>query len=326
MDAQDLDLIALLFQQNSITDKTMKNKDSQWRIFTSFCQTYREQAVPVQPDTLVRYAVYLMVQRRCSVPTVRNHLSTIRRIHQLFYNVTIPSPSQYIPLLSTLKGGAKFLGRNVRQKFPVTAEMLTVLTLTLPPNSPYKSLYNLLFFGLPRLGNIVPDSIGKFSRIKHLTWRKINFCQDGIIVDLWVTKTIQNFERNLRIPIASAPDKPHLCLKSGLRLLQQIPGYPLGPDQPVFNIYRNGAWFPLTRRDVVKFLRNHLAFLELDNRSITPSGFRKGGLSHGLLCVKNLELLRLQGDWLSEAYKRYIVIQAEMRFSVSATAISKMPD
>ena len=70
MDAQDLDLIALLFQQNSITDKTMKNKDSQWRIFTSFCQTYREQAVPVQPDTLVRYAVYLMVQRRCSVPTV----------------------------------------------------------------------------------------------------------------------------------------------------------------------------------------------------------------------------------------------------------------
>ena len=90
MDDQDLDLIALLFQQNSITDKTMKNKDSQWRIFTSFCQTYREQAVPVQPDTLVRYAVYLMVQRRCSVPTVRNHLSTIWRIHQLFYNVTIP--------------------------------------------------------------------------------------------------------------------------------------------------------------------------------------------------------------------------------------------
>ena len=316
MEAQDLDLIALLFQQNSITDKTMKNKDSQWKIFTSFCQIYREQAVPVQPETLVRYAVYLIVQRRCSVPTVRNHLSTIRRIHQLFYNITIPSLSQYVPLLSTLKGGAKFLGRNVRQKFPVTAEMLTVLTLTLPPNSPYKSLYNLLFFGLPRLGNIVPDSIATFSPIKHLTWRKINFCQDGVIVDLWVTKTIQNFERNLRIPIASAPDKPH----------QQFPGYPLGPDQPVFNIFRSGVWSCLTRRDMVKFLRNHLGFLELDSRSITPSGFRKGGLSHGLLSVKNLELLRLQGDWLSDAYKRYIVIPAEMRFSVSATAISKMPD
>ena len=36
MDAQDLDLIALLFQQNSITDKTMKNNTANGEFSTHF--------------------------------------------------------------------------------------------------------------------------------------------------------------------------------------------------------------------------------------------------------------------------------------------------
>ena len=101
--------------------------------------------------------------------------------------------------------------------------------------------------------------------------------------------------------------------------------YPTHLDDPVFNVSRKGIWFPLARPDMVRFLKNHLAYFNLDNINITPSGFRKGGLSHNLLTVNNLELLRLQGDWLSEAYKRYNVIPAEMRFSVTVTAISRMP-
>ena len=322
----DLDLIASIFQRNSITGKTLKNKDGHWLSFVNFCQIYHQQPAPVSPETLVRYAVYLIVLKRCTIPTVRNYLSTVRRTHQLFYGVDVPTPTQYLPLHATLKGGAKFLGRNVRQKFPVTPQIQTVLTLTLPLESPYKSLYNLLFFGLPRLGNIVPDAAFKFSSIKHLTWRKVEFSENGVIIELWVTKTIQNFERYLRIPIAAAPDKPHLCLKSGLLLLRNLPQYPIEPDDPVFNVCRKGIWSPLARPNMVKFLKNHLAYLSLDNFNITPSGFRKGGLSHGLLTVNNLELLRLQGDWLSEAYKRYIVIPAEMRFSVTVTAISNMPN
>ena len=58
---------------------------------------------------------------------------------------------------------------------------------------------------------------------------------------------------------------------------------------------------------------------------ITPSSFRKGGLSHMLLKVGNMELLRLQGDWVSDSYKRYIIVPAELRFSVTKEALISMP-
>ena len=83
----------------------------------------------------------------------------------------------------------------------------------------------------------------------------------------------------------------------------------------------------MTKKQFGKFLKSHLKFLDLDAKLICPSSFRKGGLSHMLLNVNNMELLRLQGDWWSESYKRYLVIPAEQRFSVTSKALKKnMPN
>ena len=320
-----LDLIANLLQSCALTNKTLKIKDYQWKVYVRFCDLYDEEPVPATGDILVRFSTYLIVQRSCSVPVVKNYLSTIRRYHKLFWDIEVPSPSQYLPLQYTLRGGAKFLGRNVQQKYPVTAHMLAALTMTLPPNSPYRTLYNVLFFGLPRVGNVLPDTNNTFSHIRHLTWRKILVCNDGIIVTLPVTKTIQCFERELRIPISSSPNQPQFCALSGLLLLRELPGYPTGLDQPVFNVMKDNTWVPLSRKDLVRMLSSQLDYFGLDKKMITPSGFRKGGMSHMLLCTGNLELLRLQGDWKSESYKRYIIIPAELRFSVTRNAMQFMP-
>ena len=239
-----LDLIANLFQSNSVTAKTLKIKDYQWVIFTNYCELYQEEPIPASGDTLVRFSTYLIVQRNCSIPVVKNYLSTIRRYHKLFLNIDIPSPTQYLPLQFTLRGGAKFLGRNIQQKYPITAHMLAALTMTLPANSPFRTLYNLLFFGLPRVGNIIPDTKNTFEPLRHLTWRKVLMCDDGVILTLPVTKTIQCFERELRIPISSSPDRLQFCVLSGLSEMRQLPGYPTGLDQPVFNVYENNMWVP----------------------------------------------------------------------------------
>ena len=74
---RNLDLISELFKAGSVTSQTLKNKDYQWAIFSEFCEMYSETAVPVSGDTLVRYVVYLTVQRNCCERTVRNHLSCI---------------------------------------------------------------------------------------------------------------------------------------------------------------------------------------------------------------------------------------------------------
>ena len=243
-----LDIIAELFQARCNTKLTVKNKDYQWKIFSEFCKTYGEIPIPVSVDTLVRYSVYLIVHRKCCEGTVRNHLSNIRRYHKLYLNVDIPSPSQCPPLEAVLKGGSKYLGKTVKQKYPVTANILTALVLTVPFNSPFKTLYNLLFFGLPRVGNILPYTSSKFSVIRHLTWDKLVFSDSGTIVTLPVTKTIQNFERLLRIPISDSSQRLEFCLKSGLRSMMSLPGYPCDGKDPVFNIYQDGKWIPLSKK------------------------------------------------------------------------------
>ena len=105
------------------------------------------------------------------------------------------------------------MGRSVKQKYPVTPNLLSALTQTLPLESPYRTLYNLLYFGLPRVGNLLPYSVNSFNKVRHLTWGKVSESDDGVIITLSVTKTIQNFERELRIPIAECKQRPEFCVK-----------------------------------------------------------------------------------------------------------------
>ena len=207
----------------------------------------------------------------------------------------------------------------------MTANILTALILTVPSDSPFRTLYNILFFGLPRVGNLLPYTASKFSVFKHLTWDKIELCHDGIIINLQVTKTIQNFERVLRIPISGYNKRKEYCVVSGLNKMKSLKDYPMKPKDPVFNVYDEGKWAPMTKKRFGNFLKAHLEYLGIDLRLITPSSFRKGGLSHMLLREGNMELLRLQGDWISDSYKRYLVIPAEQRFSVTSKALQNMP-
>ena len=317
--------ISLLFKDFSVTKATLRNKDYMWQSFIDFCDVYSEEPIPASGELLVKYSIYLIIQKGCSIPTIQNHLSVIKQHQKLSYDVDVPSPSQYLPLLATLKGGAKYLGRSEIQKFPVTPNLLAALTLSLPIDSPYRTAYNLFFFGLPRVGNVLPPDSKSFDRVKHLTWKHIVTNDSGVIVTLKVTKTIQNFERDLRIPIAESSDRVEFCLKRGLQALLQLPGYPSSRKSPVFNVFRKGQWQPMSKPDFSSFLASHLRALGVRGKKVTPSSFRKGGLSHMLLKTGNMELLRLQGDWMSESYKRYIVIPAEMRFNVTKLALMSMP-
>ena len=102
-----LSSISNLFKEYSVTKATIKNKDYMWQSYIDFCDKYDESPVPATGETLVKYSVYLIVQRECSIPTVRNHLSVIKRHQKMSYDIDVPSPSKYLPLLATLKGGAK---------------------------------------------------------------------------------------------------------------------------------------------------------------------------------------------------------------------------
>ena len=174
----------------------------------------------------------------------------------------------------------------------MTANILSALKL-LPKESPYRTLYNLLFFGLPRVGNILPMTTSRFSILKHLTWDKIIQRESGVIITLQVTKTIQNFERLLRIPIAASDNRKQFCVKRGLETLKKLPDYPTGNKDQVFLCVLG-----LNLEKVFQLLQIQSLLFRLRLFSNYSRSFSKGGPSHMLLKVGHMELLRLQGDWL----------------------------
>ena len=80
---------------------------------------------------------------------------------------------------------------------------------------------------------------------------------------------------------------------TGLNAMRQLPGYPTGLDEPVLSLFSANTWVLLSRKALLTMLASQFVFFGLDAKLITPSGFRKGGMSHMLLCTGNLELLHL---------------------------------
>ena len=68
---ENLARIAEVFKVNSVTPETMKNKDYIWNVYLEFCVLYDENPTPASGELLVRYSTFLIIQRNCSVPTVR---------------------------------------------------------------------------------------------------------------------------------------------------------------------------------------------------------------------------------------------------------------
>ena len=76
------------------------------------------------------------------------------------------------------------------------------------------------------MGNVLPYNCSDFDKVKHLTWKRVVSNDSGVIVSLKVTKTIQNFERDVRIPISESLERPEFCVKKGLQDMLRVARLP----------------------------------------------------------------------------------------------------
>ena len=117
----------------------------------------------------------------------------------------------------------------------------------------FKPLYLVAFFSFMRLSNLLPHSISTFDHTRQLAKGDVIFGQQGaVLVVIW-SKTMQNRNEFATIPL---PDLQHssLCLVTALRtLLQAFPG---DSNSPVFVIPRQRKWVPLTDSVARKHVKN----------------------------------------------------------------------
>ena len=312
-----LSAVAVLLQSLAQAPGTWSNKNAHMKSFLSFCEDYRCQVWPSTSDTLVLYVTFLAVVRGLAVPTIRNHLASIRTFFST-HGLAVPSPTESQPLHLALRGASRFLSRPQQQKFPVTAEICRRLLAAHTFFSPFRPLFLLLFLTSLRLSSVLPTT-ATFNPAEHLAWGCVVFVPGhSVRLTIMKTKTIQCAERSLKFVV---PVSRHhsVCLAAHLLALQTNPGYPRGPQDPIFSVWSGSVWVPLSRATADPTFKATLVRLGLRPGLFGWSSFRRGSATEYLLATGNTELLWLHSDWSTSVYQRYLAIPADRRSQVVTT-------
>ncbi|CAC5361192.1 unnamed protein product [Mytilus coruscus] len=126
-----------------------------------------------------------------------------------------------------------------------------------------------------------------------------------LIVTFKWTKTIQFGERKLEIPfIINSESK--LCPYSAYMAMCKHFQAPLSSSAFLMRGSRKGEFKPVRYRVFNNFLKTCINSIELNSEHYSTHSFRRGGATWAFKCCFPSNLIQLQGDWKSSAYKRYL--------------------
>ena len=164
------------------------------RSYFSFCVYFGRRPLPADPKTIYGFVQFLS---RSLVPSsVRNYLSGVRTLH-IFHGLPFTDSKDFLLQLE-LRGIARLDPHVPLRAIPVTPSILrSFLQFMDAGSSLHCSVWAcslFCFFTMARLGSILPS--GKATPLHTiLTKNRVNFSQQGLLITLLHTKTIQ-FERD----------------------------------------------------------------------------------------------------------------------------------
>lgn len=268
--------------------------------------------MPADVETVCLFAQYL--SNRFKAPqSVTNYINGVRVLHALNDHPVAAFKSFELKL--TLKGIARIKAHTPRQAAPMTVEILLAMSRFVGSDKIDIVAWAAIltgFYCMLRKSNLVPVSKDSFDPKKQLRKKDIILNDECALVDIHWSKTIQFAERALTIPVLALPGSP-LCPVSALRRMRRK--IPSEPGHPAFSI---GGPRPLTYRECSVKLKRWLEQAGWDSSSFSMHSLRRGGATLAFKAKVPGELIKIQGDWASECYMRYLAIPLEQRTNVAA--------
>ena len=87
-----------------------------------------------------------------------------------------------------------------------------------------------------------------------------------------------------------------------------------GPvSAPLFSVFLDSGLAPITYKQFCVFLSRVLSKLHLDPSLYSPHSFRRGGATFTFDCHIPPEIIKLQGDWKSDAYLVYLELSQQQK-------------
>ena len=288
----------------AFADSTHANRQSHLKSFLSFCAHNDYTAFPITAEVAGRYVAFLAFFNRAH-GTIINHIASLKHFHQ-FYGFSLGWEKDYLFRL-TLQGLKRYLSTNVNRKQAITPTMLTdmaeLFDLSNPLHAAMWALFLVAFFSFLRKSNLVIDNSS--DRTKVLRRSDLEFTSSGARLHIYASKTIQYRQRSLTIPIPSISGSrlcPVTALKHHLRINK------IASHEPLFSISssKSALSTPVTYNVFANFVKRSISALGKDASAFSPHSFRREGATFAFECGLPAELIKLQGDWRSDAYLVYV--------------------
>ncbi|MEW8545902.1 MAG: hypothetical protein AB2693_20460, partial [Candidatus Thiodiazotropha sp.] len=302
----------LHYRANSFSASTSKTYSVQRSAFLKFCTNMGIKPVPLSQEDLGRYVAYL--SRRLCFSSVRQYLNIVRLMH-LEAGLHNPLDKNWY-VASILKGVKRVKGDASVQKLPITPDILRQVFVALDLHCAFDRTFWAAclvgFFSFFRKSSLLVPSHLLFDPRRNLCANDVQFSLDGAVLAVRWSKVIQFQERTLHIPLPKIPTSP-LCPSTALlRLTLENPK--CTSPTPLFCYTWMGASnVPLTQKQFTDKLQVCLTHIGLDSSKYSGHSLRRGGASYALKCGLPIDLIKIQGDWRSNACERYLEHAFEQR-------------
>ena len=313
---RQLDKRMLNSTKHGMAPNSQKNFKMHITTYVKFCTFYNLDMFPADILQERRYLQYLSEFHQ-SVDSSKSYVGGMRALHEMF-GFKPPTAFNYLYQL-TVNGIRRIKGHVVKQASPVTPELLPQIAERVNVNSQvqFTAWVAILsgFYLLFRKSNLVPDSSVLFDGHKQLTQQNFICMKDCYVARVYWAKNIQFHDRCLEIPMLPNPDL-HLCLVfwldhyfSAIPTRGRDPAFIVGRDTCDDNLVLSLSYAQLTH-----WLRKWVEQVGYEKTLFSSHSLRRGGAQWAAQCGISHHVIKLIGDWKSQAYERYLNMTLQERY------------
>ena len=313
-----LDKEVCQYRCSSFARSTVKTYSVHIASYMEFCNNLNIKPVPISQTDIGRYIAHL--SRRLSFNSVRQYLNAVRIIHLEAGEKNPLEGNWYIATI--LKGVRRVKGDLTKQKLPITLNILKGIFIQLNLRESLDRAFWAAclvgFYSFFRKSNLLVESLTLFDPSRHLCADDVKFTPDGAILTVRWSKVIQFRQRELLVPLPKIPNSPFCPSTALLRVSLENPLR--ASPVPLFRYTLAGAsHVPLTQKNFIDRLHSCLAAMGITPSDYSGHSFRHGGATFALQCGLPADLIKIQGDWSSNSYERYLHPHFHLRKQVADT-------
>ena len=166
------------------------------------------------------------------------------------------------------------------------------------------------FLLLFRSSNPLSKSQGQFNSLRQLSRPSFRFYPWDVVLSVFCTKNRQFPDEPLCIPILKIKNSV-ICPVQTLQ--QHLKQFPAPPSSPAFLVRENSRIRSLSVAELRTAIKSLVSILLLDPRHYSTHSLCRGGATFAFTSGLPSELIKLQGDWHSQAYEVYLMLPLQDR-------------